>query len=72
MPKWFVQIVNETERTGNRHVRFPCKTKAAAEKFNADLITLFRKHHIDSAMGSYSEGERCPVCPTLREAVANG
>ena len=61
--KWFVQIVNETERHGNRHVRFPCKSKSAAEAFNADLIKLFRKHHIDSAMGSYPDGEKCPVCP---------
>lgn len=64
--QWFVQILNETESAGNRHVRFPCTSREAAEKFNADLIKLFRKHHIDSAMGSYQEGEECPVCPKGR------
>jgi hypothetical protein len=60
--RYFVQIVNEVEKPGNRHVRFPMKSKQAAEKFNAALIGLFKKHHVDSAMGSYPEGEQCPVC----------
>lgn len=59
----YVQIVNEIEQKGNRHVRFKCRSRAVAEALNADLIKLFRKHHIDSAMGSYPEGEVCPIYP---------
>lgn len=58
--RYFVQIINDKESQGNRHVRFPCKTKSSAEAFNAALIKLFKKHHIDSVMGSYREGETCP------------
>ena len=71
--KWFVQIINETEKKGNQHVRFECKSKAIAEGLNADLIKLFRKWHIDSAMGSYQEGEECPVCTgSMTVAEAHG
>lgn len=60
MSAYWVQIINDQEVIGNRHVRFPFKTAAGALAFNEALIGLFKKHHVDSVMGSYRDGELCP------------
>lgn len=64
MAKTFVQIMNVAER---KAVKFGFDAPADAEALERDLNAVFARHGVDCIVGSFGEGEKCPVPPEKRD-----
>jgi hypothetical protein len=56
--KTFVQIMNVDER---KAVKFGFGTAAEAEALERELNDVFARHGVNCVIGSFADGETCPV-----------